>query len=120
MLYPNPDLARIITREFLMQEVWDTHYTGDTRTVEVHIAWLRKKLVLSFVEGLEDDTIHRLIARIHQPPYLKLDSTPPGFALLSCLKSAFLTASPDLLRYPHGAAPCRPGQRRVQLHLELQ
>jgi DNA-binding response OmpR family regulator len=36
--------GQILTREFLMQEVWDTHYTGDTRTVEVHIAWLRKKI----------------------------------------------------------------------------
>ncbi len=48
--------GQVLTREFLMQEVWDTHYTGDTRTVEVHIAWLRKKLVLSLVEGLEEDT----------------------------------------------------------------
>jgi len=42
--------GQVLTREFLMQEVWDTHYAGDTRTVEVHIAWLRKKLVLSFVK----------------------------------------------------------------------
>jgi len=36
--------GQVLTREFLMQEVWDTHYTGDTRTVEVHIAWLRRKI----------------------------------------------------------------------------
>ena len=36
--------GQVLTREFLMQEVWDTHYTGDTRTIEVHIAWLRSKI----------------------------------------------------------------------------
>lgn len=36
--------GQILSREFLMQTVWDTHYTGDTRTIEVHVAWLRKKL----------------------------------------------------------------------------
>ena len=36
--------GQILTREFLMQEVWETHYTGDTRTIEVHIAWLRSKI----------------------------------------------------------------------------
>jgi DNA-binding winged helix-turn-helix (wHTH) protein len=27
-----------------MQEVWETDYVDDTRTLEVHISWLRKKL----------------------------------------------------------------------------
>jgi len=27
-----------------MREVWDTEYTGDTRTVEVHVHWLRRKI----------------------------------------------------------------------------
>ena len=25
----------------LMQQVWDTDYIGDTRTLDVHIRWLR-------------------------------------------------------------------------------
>jgi DNA-binding response OmpR family regulator len=36
--------GQILTREFLMQEVWDTHYTGDTRTIQVHMSWLRSKI----------------------------------------------------------------------------
>jgi len=36
--------GQILTREFLMQEVWDTHYTGDTRTIQVHVSWLRSKI----------------------------------------------------------------------------
>jgi DNA-binding response OmpR family regulator len=36
-----------VTRQRLFSEVWDTKYTGDTRTLDVHISWLR--------EALEDD-----------------------------------------------------------------
>ena len=36
----------ILTREFLMLEVWDTTFTGDTRTIEVHVSWLRRKIEL--------------------------------------------------------------------------
>lgn len=32
----------LVTREQLMQEVWGTDYMGDTRTLDVHIHWLRK------------------------------------------------------------------------------
>lgn len=34
----------IVTRELLMKEVWGTDYMGDTRTLDVHIHWLRKAL----------------------------------------------------------------------------
>ncbi|RME48949.1 MAG: winged helix family transcriptional regulator [Chloroflexi bacterium] len=33
--------GEVLSREFLMQEVWDTEYYGDTRTLEVHVSWLR-------------------------------------------------------------------------------
>ena len=33
-----------IERATLMKEVWDTDYLGDTRTLDVHIRWLREKL----------------------------------------------------------------------------
>jgi DNA-binding response OmpR family regulator len=33
-----------LTRKQLMKEVWDTDYTGDTRTLDVHIHWVREKL----------------------------------------------------------------------------
>jgi DNA-binding response OmpR family regulator len=38
----NPE--RVLTRKFLMKKVWETDYFGDTRTLEVHICWLRKKI----------------------------------------------------------------------------
>jgi DNA-binding response OmpR family regulator len=34
--------GRLVTREYLMREIWQTEYMGDTRTLDVHISWLRK------------------------------------------------------------------------------
>jgi len=34
----------VLPREELFRKVWDTSYTGDTRTLDVHISWLRKAL----------------------------------------------------------------------------
>ena len=34
----------VLERESLFREVWDTGYTGDTRTLDVHISWLRKAI----------------------------------------------------------------------------
>ena len=36
--------GEIVYREKIMQEVWHTDYMGDTRTLDVHIRWLREKL----------------------------------------------------------------------------
>jgi len=40
MSYP----GRVLSRKLLMKEVWDTDFLDDTRTLEVHICWLRKKI----------------------------------------------------------------------------
>jgi DNA-binding response OmpR family regulator len=34
----------VLDRERLLQMVWGTDYFGDTRTIDVHVAWLRDKL----------------------------------------------------------------------------
>lgn len=34
----------VISREKLFQKVWKTNYTGDTRTLDVHISWLRQAI----------------------------------------------------------------------------
>ena len=47
--------GEVIERQQLFKEVWDTDYTADTRTLDVHISWLR--------EALEEDPRH--------PQYLK-------------------------------------------------
>ncbi len=38
------DPGALVTRRDLLSEVWDTHWYGTTRTVDVHVASLRKKL----------------------------------------------------------------------------
>ena len=51
--YLNPKLSKllqlfmqrqgeVLPRKLLMQQVWDTSYLGDTRTLDVHIRWLRE------------------------------------------------------------------------------
>lgn len=34
----------VLTRELLLASVWGDPYPGETRTVDVHISWLRKKI----------------------------------------------------------------------------
>ncbi len=36
--------GEVCTRERIMDEVWDPHWFGSTKTLDVHISWLRKKL----------------------------------------------------------------------------
>jgi len=38
------DAGRVVTREVLMSDVWDENWFGSTKTLDVHVAWLRKKL----------------------------------------------------------------------------
>jgi DNA-binding response OmpR family regulator len=38
------DPGALITRQQLMDEVWDPHWFGPTKTLDVHMASLRKKL----------------------------------------------------------------------------
>ena len=34
----------VLRRERIMDEVWDPHWFGPTKTLDVHVSWLRKKL----------------------------------------------------------------------------
>jgi DNA-binding response OmpR family regulator len=40
MQHPN----QVISRKDLMERIWHTVYLGDTRTLDVHIRWLREKI----------------------------------------------------------------------------
>ncbi|MGQ0604776.1 MAG: response regulator transcription factor [Anaerolineales bacterium] len=39
MLMRSP--GQLLTRKAIIKHVWDTDYTGDTRTLDVHVSWLR-------------------------------------------------------------------------------
>ena len=36
--------GEVIGREEIMDEVWDPHWFGPTKTLDVHVSWLRKKI----------------------------------------------------------------------------
>lgn len=38
--------GRVLTRERILEEVWGWDFSGGTRTVDVHIRWLREKIEL--------------------------------------------------------------------------
>lgn len=38
------DAGRVVTREELMADVWDENWFGSTKTLDVHVGWLRRKL----------------------------------------------------------------------------
>lgn len=38
------NMGKVISRERLFDEVWGTDWLGDTRTLDVHMSWLRAKL----------------------------------------------------------------------------
>jgi len=38
--------GEVVEREPLFKKVWETNYTGDTRTLDVHISWLRRAIEL--------------------------------------------------------------------------
>jgi DNA-binding response OmpR family regulator len=57
----------ILTRSFLMKRVWKTDYVGDTRTLEVHIHWLRKAIEKDPSSPVCLRTIRRIGYRFEAP-----------------------------------------------------
>jgi DNA-binding response OmpR family regulator len=35
---------QVLSREFILERVWEWDYIGDSRTVDVHVRWLRQKI----------------------------------------------------------------------------
>jgi DNA-binding response OmpR family regulator len=50
------EAGRVLTRERIMEEVWDANWYGSTKTLDMHVSWLRRKLgeppVISTVRGV--------------------------------------------------------------------
>src|SRR6201999_173798 len=38
------DAGKVVTRDQIMREVWDSKWWGSTKTLDMHISWLRRKL----------------------------------------------------------------------------
>jgi two-component system, OmpR family, response regulator RegX3 len=54
----------VVTRQQLLEEVWDPHWYGPTKTIDVHVATLRKKLG----DGRWIETVRGVGLRLGQPP----------------------------------------------------
>jgi DNA-binding response OmpR family regulator len=44
MLYLAQHRGRALSREAILENVWGWEYSGDSRTVDVHVRWLREKI----------------------------------------------------------------------------
>ena len=40
--------GRVLTRDYLLEKVWDVLYAGETRTVDMHVKTLRHKLAAAY------------------------------------------------------------------------
>ncbi len=49
------EAGRVVTRERIMNEVWDENWFGSTKTLDMHVSWLRRKL------GEDADDPRRLV-----------------------------------------------------------
>jgi DNA-binding response OmpR family regulator len=38
------EAGRVVERDRIMEEVWDAHWYGSTKTLDMHMSWLRRKL----------------------------------------------------------------------------
>lgn len=38
------EAGKVVARERIMAEVWDEHWAGTTKTLDMHVSWLRRKL----------------------------------------------------------------------------
>jgi len=68
--------GQVLTRKFLMKTVWDTDYLGDTRTLDVHIHWVRKKIEDNPASPVYLRTVRGVGYRFEAPPEEAPETTP--------------------------------------------
>jgi two-component system alkaline phosphatase synthesis response regulator PhoP len=69
------DPGVVLTRDALLEDVWGTDFPGETRTVDVHVAELRKKLGH---DGPQVETVRGIGYRIVPPPRAGTSAAAPG------------------------------------------
>ena len=68
------DPGVVLTRDALLEDVWGTDFPGETRTVDVHVAEVRKKLG---EDGPQVETVRGIGYRLVPPPRAGVE---PGLA----------------------------------------
>ena len=61
------EAGRVVTRERIMSEVWDEHWFGSTKTLDMHISALRRKLDDPADEPIRITTLRGVGYRFEQP-----------------------------------------------------
>ena len=64
--------GEIVTREWLMRNVWQTNFWTSAKTIDVHLGWVRKKL--------GDDTRHPSLITTIRGRGLRFEIVPPVYA----------------------------------------
>ncbi len=59
--------GEILSRAYLMKQVWDTNYMGDTRTLDVHIHWVRKAIEDDYRSPVYIQTVRHVGYRFEIP-----------------------------------------------------
>ena len=67
------DPGVVLTRDMLLEDVWGTDFPGETRTVDVHVAEVRKKLA---EDGPPIETVRGVGYRLVPPPREPVAPTP--------------------------------------------
>ena len=94
----------VLGREALLEDVWGTDFPGETRTVDVHVSELRKKLG---PDGPAIEAVRGIGYRLRSPDH----GDPPGggHGGTRRLRSGLLSAPPR--RRPRPCTPGTPGPR---------
>lgn len=61
------NIGKVVTRERLFDEVWGTEWLGDTRTLDVHMSWIRAKLETDPTNPIYLQTIRGVGYRFTEP-----------------------------------------------------
>lgn len=57
-LYMVQHKGQVVTRDMILERVWGWNYIGDSRTIDVHMRWLREKLEID-----PSDPVHLITVR---------------------------------------------------------
>lgn len=60
------NVGKTMSTEILLNQVWGYDFSGDAKTVAVHIRWLRQKLEADPKNPTLVETVHRLGYRLNE------------------------------------------------------
>jgi DNA-binding response OmpR family regulator len=72
------DAGRVVSRETLMADVWDEHWFGSTKTLDVHMAALRRRLTLAAEETAPPAQLPTITTLRGHGYRLELEPVPDG------------------------------------------